>query len=139
MKHNEGIESGMDTCRKGNYRAGRRMFAIFEDKLYLAPLGSNLSHTEWFLEKGWIRGCDDNKFGSITRGMIDPAGDLYFYIGSDFALTREAEESFFGKLPELAKRVILKPDACIFGGLVKQNNPGKWPPRKRFGLVRKFL
>jgi len=72
---------------------------------------------------------------SIIRGMINKKGDIYFYVGYNFEINSEAEIIFFSHIKELVKKLNLKSDSKIFGGLIKQNSDD-WPHRKEFGQIK---
>ena len=75
----------------------------------------------------------------IIRGIVNNKGDVYFYIGYNFQINKKIESIFFLHLEELVKKMKLKSNANIFGGLIKQK-PGKmWSPRKKYGKIQDNL
>ena len=46
------------------------------------------------------------------------------------------EENFFNHFEKLVVLFELKPVALIYGGLIKQSEPGQWPARKCYGTVK---
>jgi len=117
----------------------RRMFCIHHDRLWFRDIGSQESHTEWFISEGWMTEEGSDFINQIIRGYVNYAGDIYFYIGLDFSINEEAEKMFFKFLPELCLRLNIPPNAKIFGGL-KVSVPGEiWPPMKEFGTVKELI
>ena len=116
------------------FHKSRRMFCIYENKLFIAKPNLSYSHAVWFEKEGWISKEKDDLMNSLVRGMIDTKGDIYFYIGYDFEINQEAESIFFSHLKELVKKLYLKHNSEIFGGLVKQGS-GKEQPRKEYGRI----
>jgi len=116
----------------------RRMFAIKEDKLYLAPLHAEYTHAKWFEKLGWITKENDKAMDELVRGFIDSTG-IYFYKGYDFSYDKEAEKIILKNLNKIINLLHLSKETCLFGGLVKQKIPGKWKPIKEYGKVEQFL
>ncbi|MDP3026923.1 MAG: hypothetical protein Q8N63_04390 [Nanoarchaeota archaeon] len=131
-----GIEEG-EKIR--DFHRSRRMFYIYQDKLFIAELNLPYSHAVWFEKEGLISREKDELFNEITRGIIDSKGDIYFYAGYDFRINKEAEFAFFSHLEELVKELELKPDAKIFGGMIKQEAGKLYPPRKEYGKIEDNL
>lgn len=117
----------------------RKMFAIVDHTLMIAPKNANYSHADWFEKKKWITKTNNSAMETITRGRVDPNGDVYFYVGFDFRLTKKAETEFFDYLPALIKKFKIQPTARVFGGLVKGNADDNWPPRKKYGTIDSLL
>ena len=113
------------------------MFCIKDNKLLIAPIGSELSHNEWLLAEGLIESPND--MAELTRGVVSADGDVYFYVGFDFDVNEKAEKEFFEFLPELAEKLKLKPEARIFGGCIKQQSITLWPGKKSFGRINQFI
>ena len=123
-----------------DFHKSRRMFCIKDNKLYIADLNMSDSHAVWFEKEGWIKTDEDDNFMNNTvRGFVDSDGDIYFYVGYDFRISRQAEKIFFAHLKELVRKLKIKPGGRIGGGLVKQAPGTKWPPQKFYGLIKEFL
>ncbi|MFC1682526.1 hypothetical protein ACFL0X_02830 [Nanoarchaeota archaeon] len=118
------------------FHKSRRMFCIYENKLFIAEPNLPYSHAVWFEKEGWISRKKDDLMDSLVRGIVDSNGDIYFYIRYDFEIN--GESIFFSHLKELVKKLNLKSNAKIFGGLIKQDY-GKWPPRKEYGKIEDNL
>ena len=119
------------------FHLSRRMFCIYQNKLYIAKVNNPDSHAVWFEKEGWISKEKDELMEKIIRGIIDNKGDIYFYIGYDFRINNEVESIFFTHLKELVKKLKLKPNAKMFGGLIRQKT-GKWPPKKEYGKIKDY-
>lgn len=118
------------------FHQSRRLFCIYNDKLYIAGPDLPYSHATWFEKEEWITKENDSPMNQITRGIIDNKGDIYFYVGYDFNINNETESVFFSHLNELAEKLKLSNEAKIFGGLIK-GEPGKqWLPRKKYGTIK---
>jgi hypothetical protein len=105
----------------------RRMFCIYQNKLFVAQPNIHYSHEEWFKLKGW------SSTNSIPRGFVDK--DIYFYVGSDFEINKEIETIFFRHIEELIHKLNLKPNTKIHGGLIKNKAGEKWKPKKELGNI----
>ncbi|HBB02826.1 MAG: hypothetical protein US89_C0007G0008 [Candidatus Peregrinibacteria bacterium GW2011_GWF2_38_29] len=75
-----------------DFHKSRRMFCIYEGKLYIAESGLPYSHAVWFTNMGWISEKNDKLMDEIVRGIIDDKGDVYFYIGYDFKVDERLEK-----------------------------------------------
>ncbi len=122
-----------------NYHKNRRMFVILDEELNIADAGLTCSHAVWFVQQGFMPQSDDSLMDEVVRGIVDPKGNVYFYVGYDFAVNKKCEDEFFLYLEELVNRLQLKPTAQVFGGLIQQTTPGQWPPRKTYGTIRELL
>jgi len=131
-----GIEEDEETQ---NFHRSRRMFCVIDNVLYLADQNLPCSHAVWFEKEGWMTKDNDGIMKEITRGIVDDKGDVYFYVGYDFSLDEKTQNTFFSHLKELVDKLNLDPDSNIFGGLVKLNSSGKWPPIKDFGKIKNNL
>jgi hypothetical protein len=120
------------------FHMSRRMFCIYNDKLFIAKPNLPYSHAVWFLKKGWICEDKDDLMNTIIRGVINK-GDIYFYIGYDFQINKKIELIFFKHLNELVKKLKIKPKTKIFGGLIKDISKTEWEPRKDYGEVKSNL
>lgn len=124
---------------KEEYHKTRRIFAIIDNKLRIAREKYPGSHDEWFIEKGWIKDINDSRYEEITRGMIAPDGDIYFYVGKELRLTDKAKKEFLSKLKELAEKFKLSLETEIFGGMIKKEVGVQWPGRELIGVVGDYL
>ncbi|MFA6888453.1 MAG: hypothetical protein WC254_03075 [Candidatus Woesearchaeota archaeon] len=118
------------------FHRNRRMFCIYNNKLYIAEPKVPYSHAVWFENEGWISKEKDELINEIVRGIIDNTGNIYFYIGYDFKINAKIESIFFPYLKELVKSLNLDSNAQLFGGLIKQKEGDLWPPRKRYGKIK---
>lgn len=120
------------------FHRSRRMFCIYQNKLFIAEPNLPYSHAVWFEKEGWISRENDELMDKIIRGIVNNNGDIYFYVGYNFDINKEIESIFFYHLKELVKKLELKSNAKIFGGLITQES-GKWPPRKEYGTIEDNL
>lgn len=120
------------------FHKNRRMFCIYQNKLFIAEANLPYSHAVWFEKLGWISRQKDDLINSLVRGIVDNKGDIYFYVGYNFEINKEAESIFFSHLKELVEKMNLKPNAKIFGGLIKQEAGQVWPPRQKYGRLINF-
>lgn len=117
------------------FHRSRRMFCIYKDKLFIAKPNLPYSHAVWFSKEGWVENKKDDPMNNAVRGIIKN-GDIYFYVGYDFDVSREAELIFFKHLKELVDKLKLKPNAKIFGGMIKDTSKTEWDPKKEYGEVK---
>jgi hypothetical protein len=122
-----------------DFHRSRRLFAIYNDKLYIAEPSLPYSHAAWFEKLGWITKENDALMNQIVRGIMDDKGDIYFYVGYDFNINNEAESVFFPHLKKLAEKLKLNNEAKIFGGLIKGEPGLQWLPRKKYGTIKDNL
>lgn len=122
-----------------NFHIKRRMFCIKDGKVIVAKPNLSYSHAVWFEKEGWITENDDLLMNEMTRGVVTPEGDIYFYTGYNFEVNKATEREFFKHLPELAKKLKLKKQAKVYGGLMEGDYTRKWAPRKYYGTVRELL
>lgn len=125
---------GYNSDEAEDFHKQRIMFAIYEDKLYIAPKNSKLTHPEWFEELGWMDEENDDIMETLTRGFVDPRG-VFFYSGYDFLITEENEKEIMEFLSEIKKQFNLTEDVHLYGGLIKQEKPGVWPAKKDYGKI----
>jgi len=121
------------------YHSQRKSFAIINGELKIASEEGPQSHSEWFIYEGWIRDENDPLFEEIVRGMIDPKGDLYFYVGKNLEVNPKSQEIFFKHLQELVNRLNIPLETKVGGGMIKGNIGEQWPPRKSFGTVKNLI
>ncbi len=121
------------------FHRSRRMFCIYQNKLYIAEEGLPYSHAVWFEKEGWISRKKDRLIDEIVRGIVDDNGDIYFYVGYNFEINKKIETIFFSHLKELFEKLKLKSNAKIFGGLIKQETKKIWSPKKEYGKIEDNL
>jgi len=122
-----------------DFHRKRRMFCIKDGKVIVAKPNLPYSHAVWFEKEGWITAEDDLLMDEMTRGVLTPEGDVYFYAGYNFELNKKTEREFFKHLPELEKKLKLKNQAKIYGGLIEDDYTKKWSPKKYYGSVEELL
>lgn len=121
------------------FHKSRRMFCIYQNKLFIAEPNLPYSHAVWFEKEGWISRKKDELMDSIIRGIVDNNKDIYFYIGYNFEINKEIEPIFFSHLKEFVEKLNLESNTKIFGGLIKQEAGKIWPPRKEYGKLEDNL
>lgn len=117
-----------------DFHRSRQMFASLDGKLLIAEPNLPYSHAEWFETLGYSNGEIKDFMQNALRGIVDSSGDIFFY-GGDFELNKKIEKEFFQILPELMRKLNLKPSAKIFGGMIKKKPGELWPPKKSYGSV----
>ena len=120
------------------FHRSRRMFAVKDNTLYVAPKGVDYSHAIWFENIGWIKGNDDSIMKQVSRGIINSDGDIYFYIDYDFKVNEFVDNDVSIVLGDLVKELNLSASSNVFGGQYKDND-GKYKPRKIYGTVGDLL
>lgn len=115
------------------------MFCVVNGKLLIARPNLLYSHQEWFEKIGWNKAQIKIFMASGLRGIIDANGNLNFYTGYDFKVTNKIEKEFFSALPNLVKKLKVKPSARILGGSIKGELGEVWPARKDYGSVKDFI
>jgi hypothetical protein len=121
-----------------NFHSNRRMFAIKDNKLFVATPNVSYSHARWFEIEGWIKNSDDPLMKEIVRGYVDNDG-VYFYKGYDFSVDFQAERTMIKHLGQLVERVAIDNSKHLYGGIIKQDGPGKWPPKKDYGIISDIM
>ena len=122
-----------------DYHRSRRMFCIYQNRLYIADKNLPYSHTTWFEKEAWLSKENDELINKIVRGVIDSQGNIYFYIGYDFRINSDIEPIFLSHLRELVQQLNLDINAHVFGGVVK-SKPGEiFPPIKDYGKIKDNL
>lgn len=132
--HKYGITSD-DEVRE--FHKKRRMFCVKDGELFIAKLGMDYSHAEWFEKEGWMTPGNDWFIHHNLRGIIDQDGNIYFYVGYNFEINSEIEEIFFRNIGNLANRLKLKPTSNIYGGLIIERN--KKIPRMKYGTLQDYM
>ena len=115
------------------FHMSRIMFAIKDDKLYIADNTSN-SHATWFSDMGWITESNDELMNSIVRGYVNSSG-IYFYKGYNFEADSDSEKIMISKLSDLVRHLELSRLTMVYAGVVKQEGVGVFPPKKCLGKV----
>jgi hypothetical protein len=133
---NYGIDS--DSSIVKDFHSNRRMFAIKDDKLFIAKPNVSFSHARWFEMEGWIKGPEDSMMNKIVRGFVNDEG-IYFYKGYDFSVDVQSENVMAMHLEQLVELTSIDVKKHLYGGMIKQNAPGKWPPRKDYGVIANYL
>jgi hypothetical protein len=131
-----GFDSGLEEVKR--FHSQRRMFAIRDDTLFLAPKNVPYSHAKWFEKMGWINPEKDSLMDTITRGFLDRTG-LYFYTGYEMKWSKKAEEETFTHLKELVNKLQIKIDLHLLGGMIRSKPGTKWPSEKDFGRIGELI
>lgn len=118
-----------------SYHVLRRMWCVKDGVLFIAEPDVEYSHAQWFANLGW----PDTDMDELTRGIVDPQGDLYFYVGYEFKWTEQAEKDFFNILPELVEKLALKQNAAVYGGIIKGMPGAQWPADKKYGTIQQVI
>ncbi|MCX6789813.1 MAG: hypothetical protein NTZ42_04395 [Candidatus Gribaldobacteria bacterium] len=131
-----GIDSGLEVVE--NFHKQRRMFAIKDGVLHIAPENAPYSHAQWFTNEGWIKPGDDELMGSVIRGFVDNRG-VFFYKDYDFSFNAKAQAEILSCLRELVDNLRLDLDLHLFAGLIKGGPGKKWPGQSDLGVLRDLL
>lgn len=121
------------------FHKSRRMFCVYQNKLFIAEPNLPYSHAVWLEKEKWITAEKDALMNNVVRGVVDSNGNIYFYVGYDFQVNEEVESILFSHLKELIEKLKLKPNAKIFGGLIKSESGKIWTPRKKYGKIKDNL
>lgn len=127
-----GIDSSADTVKK--FHSSRRMFVIKDDRLFLAKPDVSYSHARWFEIEGWITPSDDSFMKNNVRGYVDGTG-IYFYKGYDFDVDEDAKTKIVEHLEVLVNSLGIDRSVHLYGGMIKQDKPGKWPYKTDYGRI----
>ena len=111
-----------------DFHRQRVMFAIKDNKLFVAEPGLSYSHAVWFETMGWITRDNDLLMENITRGYVDRTG-AYAYVGYDFRTNETVESDTKIHLPELLKKIGIKMQITVGLGL-RRDADGQWRPLK---------
>jgi len=128
-----GIDSGLEAVE--NFHQQRRMFAIRDGVLRIAPENASYSHAQWFVSEGWIKPGEDGLMGSATRGFVDSRG-VFFYKDYDFSFDAKAQAEILNFLQELVDNLALDLNLHLFGGLIRGGPGEKWPGQNDLGALR---
>jgi len=131
-----GIDSSDEAIEE--FHSKRRMFAIKDSSLHVAPENVTSTHAVWFENLGWITPEDDTMMETLTRGYVDIEG-IYFYKGYDFQLDVASETEMLRHLEELVETLSVPKHLHLMGGIIRQSSPGKWPSRKDYGTIESLL
>ena len=121
------------------YHRNRRMFFVIDNELVIPETGSDKSHLEWLISNGYTSEEAEKIIETVLRGVINPDGNVRFFIGKDWGVNKEIEKKFFEILPKLVEIFKLDPDSIIGGGTIKGDVGDFWPARKEYGKVKDFL
>jgi hypothetical protein len=124
-----------ETIKK--FHKSRRMFCIYKNELFIAKPNLDYSHAVWFEKEGWISKEKDILMDKIVRGIVNKEENIYFYVGYEFQVNDKAESIFFSHLEALIKKLEIKDDAEIFGGLKKEKN--KLIPIREYGKLQMWV
>jgi hypothetical protein len=128
---------GIKEIKRVAFHKSRRMFCIKNGNIVIANMGVPYSHAVWFETLGWMGDTNDSFMNKIVRGMVDKAGNIFFYKGYEFIVDEHTEGTFFYHLRQLARTLKLRPTSNIFGGLKK--NGQQYIPRKYYGTLRRNM
>jgi hypothetical protein len=131
-----GVKSSDEKVR--NYHASRRMFVIKGGDLIMAEKGIEDSHAQWFKKMGWMNEDDMSFMDRVTRGYVDSSG-VYFYKGYNFDVDKESKEEIMSHLQDLVEQLSIDPSLHLFGGKIKQEQAGDWPPERDFGEISELI
>ena len=116
------------------FHQSRRIFAIIDGTLYIAPADVNSSHFEWLESEKLLESGGDKQLNNITRGFVDDVS-LYFYEG-DFVVTPKAEADIFEHLNDLVNKLNINTKIHLYGGFIKGKIGEKWLPVKDYGPIK---
>jgi hypothetical protein len=125
--------------KEKEYHKARRMFFLINNELIIPESGSDKSHLEWLIENGYTKDKAENIIETVLRGVVNPDGNIRFFIGKDWGINEEIEKKFFEILPKLFEIFKLNPDAIIGGGNIKGKVGDFWVARKEYGKVKDFI
>jgi isopentenyl-diphosphate delta-isomerase len=121
------------------YHQQRRMFFLIDKKLVVVKKGVSLCHFDWLVSQGWTKKDAEKFISKELRGVIDPDGNLKFFVGKKWELNEEIEKKFFEIFPELVKRLKLKDEVKIYGGAIEKEIGQIWPGRKYYGSIGELI
>ena len=120
------------------YHQSRRMFFVINGQLVLPEVGSPKSHKEWLESNSYSSDEVKRIIDTELRGVLNPDGNIRFYVGENWEINSEIEKKFFEILPNLVKIFSLSPEVKIGGGAIKQKI-GIWPAIKDYGQVKDYI
>lgn len=121
------------------YHKNRRMFFWIDNKLVIPEAESDKSHYEWLIVNGYSQQEAENIIKTVLRGVVNPDGNIRFYIGENWDINEEIEKKFFEILPELVEKLNIDQEAIIGGGTIKGKIGDFWEARKEYGKVKEFI
>jgi hypothetical protein len=111
----------------------RRMMAVIEGTLRVAPPATPKFHRQWFIDEGWIERNDDRAYNAAIRGFTDHRG-LFLYKGGDFSPFGIAGDLSVDLLDTMAAELDLAPETQVWLGLVPCSTE-VWKGRELFGRL----
>jgi len=121
------------------YHRNRRMFFWIDDKLVIPEKGSDKSHIEWLIANGWTPEEAEKVIETVLRGVVNPDGNIRFFVGKEWEINEEIEKKFFEILSDIVEKLEVSPEATIGGGTIKGKIGDFWPAKKEYGKVKDFL
>jgi hypothetical protein len=128
----------MNIQQEKQYHKLRRMFFLIDGKLVLPEKNCPKSHKEWLETNKYTKEEVQRIINTQLRGVLNPDGNIRFYVGENWEINQDIEKKFFEILPELIKIFELGPEVKIEGGAIKQE-VGVWPARKEYGYVKNYI
>lgn len=118
----------------------RRMFVIIGSEIKLGPVGTPMSHLEWFESEGWCTaGKHEDFMTKYVRGMHLPGeNDLYFYEGCGFLFTVRTHLVVYAFLAKLAAMLELSAACSINLGPKDAEIHGTVWQRRQLGTLGEF-
>ncbi len=140
MAENYDQKYGLDSSDEKviSFHSSRRMFAIKDGRIHLAPEGATYTHAKWFQMEGWMNPENDSIMETTTRGYTDNTG-IYFYKGFDFRIDEESEKEVLDNLESLVRQTGVSKERHLYGGKIKQEEGGDWPARKDYGCIKDLI
>lgn len=77
------------------YHKARRMFFLINNELVIPKKGSDKSHLEWLRENGHTQEEAKSIIETVMRGVVNPDGNVRFFIGKNWEVNKEIEKKFF--------------------------------------------
>lgn len=121
------------------YHKSRKMFQLIDSKLVIAEPSFEGCHLDWLLNIGYSKEEAERIIDKEMRGVVDPDGNIKFFIGKGWDLNNKIELDFFKILPELIEKLDIKGDVKVGGGATKQEIGKIWPAKKDYGTVEELL
>jgi len=124
-----------------DFHSQRRMFAIVDGTLSVAPAASVLSHIEWFEQEGWVQSDQQDIFLDKTpRGFyLSHTNEMFIYQGNGFFFSPELETAVIDALPLLVSSLHLNENTKVHLGPKDSVVNGKSYPQKYLGKVSELL
>ena len=122
--------------RVKEFHLQRQMFVIIDNIIYTSPKNVIWTHLDWFKSLGF------NSLHKIMtknpRGYYDNTG-LYFYKDYDFSIDENSEKVVLDNLENLANKLEIPLETHLFGGIIRKEESGKWPPKKDYGIIKNLI